>query len=677
MTRFETLTLLTCAARVAQSFSHRSKAASELSEWLERNPLGFDWSPETVGFSTTQVSRQDWRDLQDKLAREIARFRKARPDAMARNCADLVRYLSLNKVEADIFMLSARAAQGGPLAALVDNLVDDVRLPLDQAIACLTARPASAIRKAMSVTGKLMNSGLISREGGRHNNYGLSPNSRLSRALEPPTRGLQDILHGLFATPAAPETTWQDFDHLGEARDFAERLLKGALRRKAAGVNILLYGPPGTGKTEFCKTLAAHLGAQLFAVGETDDDGDEPSRNERQMQLRLGQRLLAGRRDALVLFDEMEDLLAEPDMGFLFGTNRRGGSKVHLHRLLETNPVPTLWTTNSIDRMDPALLRRVTFAFELRQPPQHVRARIWARLSDKHRMKLDPATKNQLARESSAAPALADTALRAARLAGGRKADLHLTLRASAKAVRGGREPAPVTTGDALFDSALANADVDLTRILDRMTGTEAPRAVSLCLSGAPGTGKSAFARHLAEAMGLPVVQKRASDMISPFVGETEAQIAAAFAQARQEGAFLIFDEADSFLSSREGAQRSWEVSQVNEMLTWMESHPQPFACTTNMPDRLDPAALRRFTFRATFLPLTAVQRDRAFRQFFGQAAPCGLAALDLLTPGDFAVVAKRAAVLDIRQPDALLQELAREQEAKPGARTAVGFRHA
>ncbi|MDZ7711540.1 MAG: ATP-binding protein [Roseovarius sp.] len=677
MTRFETLTLLTCASRVAQTFSYRTKPANELSEWLERHPLGFDWSPETVPFAPTQVSRQDWNDLQDKLAREIARVRKARPDAMARNCADLAHYLGLNRVEADICMLSARAAQGGPLGALVDNLVDDARLPLDQAIACLTARPASAIRKAMSVTGKLMNSGLISREGGRHNNHGLSPNSRLSRALEPPTRGLQDILHGLFTTPAAPETTWQDFDHLGEARDFAERLLKGALGRKAAGVNILLYGPPGTGKTEFCKVIAAHLDAQLFAVGETDDDGDEPSRSERQMQLRLGQRLLAGRRDALVLFDEMEDLLAQPDLGFLFGINRRGGSKVHLHRLLETNPVPTLWTTNSIDRVDPALLRRVTFALELRQPPQHVRARIWARLSDKHRMKLDPATQNQLARESSDAPALADTALRAAKLAGGREADLHLTLRASAKAVRGGREPAPVAQAEATFDPRLAHADIDLNTILERLTAKEAPRAVSLCLSGPPGTGKSAYARHLAEAMGLPVVQKRASDLMGMYVGQTEARIARAFAQARQEEAFLIFDEADSLLSNREGAQRSWEVSQVNEMLTWMESHPQPFACTTNMADRLDPAALRRFSFRATFLPLTALQRMAAFRQFFGQEPPKDLQSLDLLTPGDFAVVAKRARLLDIRRPVDLLAELAREQAAKPGARAPVGFRNA
>jgi len=177
--------------------------------------------------------------------------------------------------------------------------------------------------------------------------------------------------------------------------------------------------------------------------------------------------------------------------------------------------------------------------------------------------------------------------------------------------------------------------------------------------------------------MGLPVVQKRASDLIGPFVGQTEAQIADAFAAARQEGAFLIFDEADSFLASREGAQRSWEVSQVNEMLTWMESHPQPFACTTNMADRLDPAALRRFTFRATFLPLSVGQRELAFGQFFGQAAPRGLAALDLLTPGDFAVVAKRAGLLDIRKPTDLMAELEREQTAKPGSSAAVGFRNA
>jgi hypothetical protein len=35
----------------------------------------------------------------------------------------------------------------------------------------------------------------------------------------------------------------------------------------------------------------------------------------------------------------------------------------------------------------------------------------------------------------------------------------------------------------------------------------------------------------------------------------------------------------------------SFEVSQVDEMLTWMESHPLPLVCTTNLPERMDRAA--------------------------------------------------------------------------------------
>ena len=676
MTRHETLFLLTCALRVAEAFSHRSKIAGELSDWLERYPLGIEWSPDTGSYGAVQISRQDWMALRERLGRAVASSDRARPDAVARNCAELGRYLRLGPVEADIFLLSARVGQGGPLASLVGALVDDARLPVDQVVACLTGHSASAVQRAMSPAGRLMTSGLISREAGRHGHHGLAPNDRLSRALLPPTRGLRDILNTLFASPVHPTATWEDFEHLSEGRDFAARLLRGALRRhKAEGVNILLYGPPGTGKTEFCRVIARHLGAQLFAVGETDDDGDEPCRRERQMHLRLGQRLLAGRKDALVLFDEMEDLFAT-DWSFPFSATRRGGSKVHLHRLLETNPVPTLWTTNSIEQVDPAILRRLTFSLEFRPPPQRVRARIWDRLSTRHRMALDDDLREQLARETTDAPALADTALRAAKLAGGRQSDLRLAVQASAKAVRGGRAPVPVSGLETAFDPDLTRADVDLNVLLRRLGARSAPRAVSLCLSGPPGTGKSAFARHLAETMGLPVVQKRASDLLGMFVGETEARIADAFAEARTEGAFLIFDEADSLLSTREGAQRSWEVSQVNEMLTWMESHPQPFACTTNMADRLDPAALRRFTFRARFLPLSEAQRIAAFRRFFDVAPPHGLEPLDLITPGDFAVVTKRAQLLGIHNPAELVAELEREQQAKPEARGPVGFRH-
>ena len=130
---------------------------------------------------------------------------------------------------------------------------------------------------------------------------------------------------------------------------------------------------------------------------------------------------------------------------------------------------------------------------------------------------------------------------------------------------------------------------------------------------------------------------------MSMWVGQTEQRIAAAFAEARAEGSILVFDEADSLLADRRGAVRSWEVSQVNEMLTWMESHPLPFACTTNFGENLDPATLRRFTFKIALDHLTPDQSQAAFHTYFTLKAPPEVGDLTTLTPSDFAVVRRKA----------------------------------
>ena len=215
---------------------------------------------------------------------------------------------------------------------------------------------------------------------------------------------------------------------------------------------------------------------------------------------------------------------------------------------------------------------------------------------------------------------------------------------------------------------------MDLVAFSERLVASAATR-FSLCLQGPPGTGKSAFARHLAERLGLEVEQKRASDLLSMWVGETERLIAAAFAEARDQRTFLIFDEADSLLADRRFAHRSWEVSQVNEMLTWMESHPLPFACTTNFNERLDRATLRRFTFKIAMDCLSAEQARMAFRHYFGLAAPESVAALTSLTPGDFPVVRRRAEILGaLDDAEALVRMLRDECEAKEESSRSVGF---
>jgi len=174
--------------------------------------------------------------------------------------------------------------------------------------------------------------------------------------------------------------------------------------------------------------------------------------------------------------------------------------------------------------------------------------------------------------------------------------------------------------------------------------------------------------------MEMEVRLRRASDLLSMFVGGTEANIARAFAQAQAAGELLIFDEADSFLQDRRGAYRSWEVTAVNEMLTWMESHPLPFACTTNLMDAVDLAAMRRFTFKLRFEHLDPPRVRAAFERFFGVDWPQVVPLPAQLAPGDFAVVAQRARIEGVDDQVKLANMLVEECRHKPGRSRGMGF---
>ena len=63
----------------------------------------------------------------------------------------------------------------------------------------------------------------------------------------------------------------------------------------------------------------------------------------------------------------------------------------------------------------------------------------------------------------------------------------------------------------------------------------------------------------------------------------------------------LVFDEIDSFLQDRNKAIRSWEITQVNEMLVQMEGFDGVFIATTNLMDSLDRTSIRRFDMKVGF----------------------------------------------------------------------------
>jgi SpoVK/Ycf46/Vps4 family AAA+-type ATPase len=391
----------------------------------------------------------------------------------------------------------------------------------------------------------------------------------------------------------------------------------------------------------------------------------EADRSERLADLVFSQRLLAGQRRTALLFDEMEDVAVH--------LLRRGGSKVYLNRLLETNAIPIIWTSNELQHIDPALLRRMTLAVELRRPPASQRKRILERLVKRVGLALSDAEIEGLARRVDATPAILENALRAAKLAGGGADAIERAALGIVRAVSGVIARKPGNIPD--FDPLLSTASQDLGLLADKLVSGRV-KAFSICLSGPPGTGKSAFARYLARRLGLELVQKRASDILGPYLGQTERSIAVAFEEAVEANAVLVFDEADSLLLDRRDATRSWEISQVNEMLTWMEEHPLPVFFTTNIMERVDTASLRRFTFHIVMRFLDTPGLRRAWQVFFAaDRVPAEGLGYANLTPGDFVKVRKQAEVLGVLdQPVRLAEMLGDVSRAKPDASGSLGF---
>lgn len=522
-------------------------------------------------------------------------------------------------------------------------------------------------RKLSSVFGKrgqLMQLGLLEdRHGGD-----FSPSEMLLKILRQRTtdpRALEDMLIG---EPVTSTLALADFDHLGQARDDVVAILDGCLKRREEGVGLLFYGPPGTGKTEFATLLGEACKARVVFAGEMSDDQREPGRSDRLAHLSLlsaiGRR--AGR--VIVVVDEADDIFTGVDDEEY---SNRSGSKVFINRLVEKCSVPTIWITNHPARFGDAVLRRMLRAVEFRKPGADVREKIIDRHLSTLELDLDPASRARLACLDTA-PAVIASGLRAASLGSG-GGEMAIASVLSIQRAMGQMEPMPPLHQPVGFDAALSSADMNLVDLENRVVAA-GPSALSFLFTGLPGTGKSAYARHLAGRLGLDVLQKRGSDLLGMYVGQTEENIARAFEEAADCRKFLVFDEADTLLSDRRHAHRNWEVAQVNEMLTWMENHPLPFAATSNLLDRLDPAVQRRFLFKVRFAAMTPGQIDLAFRRYFGCDAPASLCRLDMVTPGDFPVVARKAKVLGKKDAEAIAALIAMEVALKPGIRTPIGF---
>ncbi len=605
---------------------------------------------------------------------------------LVENIAWLGERLSFDQVTRDvcavIMLLQANGSFQNSMSRLNISCTD---MRAAQILSNMTGHELVAISRTLSRAGALAQSGLVRFEHDINDferKFRVAdnmPNILLTRQ-EPPDQ----LLTHFFRPASSGKLKEEDFVHLEADYRLLHKYLTQALAMSEVGVNILIHGKPGTGKSEFARVLSASVGAVLHEVSCADEDGDAQKGEARLASYLLCQRLLGPVGDGLVLFDEIEDVFPSNMGGLmaLFGKNTRsvGNGKAWINRILETNPVPAIWISNSIEQIDPAYLRRFDFILEIPTPPEAARHSIAKKYFGNTHASGDWIAR--LAKWDEVTPAQMEKAARVASMvspaAGGDIEQIaERVLRASAQVL--GQSPLPTRKGQAAYSLNYVNTSRSPEQII---AGLHRVERGSFCFYGPPGTGKSALASHIAGAIGKPVMIKRASDLLSKWVGDSEQNIAAMFRAAEAEKAVLILDEADSMLADRRDATHSWEVTQVNEMLSQMESFQGVFVCTTNLMDRLDAASLRRFDFKVRFDYLRPEQRlsllhaswpalpspltDQARRQ---------LAALDQLTPGDFAVVARQWALTGM-EPEAaeIIEALAEECRVKGSTSKSIGF---
>lgn len=177
---------------------------------------------------------------------------------------------------------------------------------------------------------------------------------------------------------------------------------------------------------------------------------------------------------------------------------------------------------------------------------------------------------------------------------------------------------------------------------------------ITAMFSGPSGTGKTLAADVLARELHLDLYKIELSSVVSKYIGETEKNLERIFDAAESGGVILLFDEADSIFGKRSDVKDSHDRhanTEVNYLLQRMEAYSGLAILTTNFPNNLDSAFLRRLRFVVPFPFPSPTQRSEIWRRVFPPDTPTKDLKFDKLAQlnvagGNIRIIALNAAFL-------------------------------
>lgn len=467
----------------------------------------------------------------------------------------------------------------------------------------------------------------------------------------------------------------------GQARQLREWLDLGfhhpdLLSRLGTGarMGVLVTGPAGSGKAALVEAVAAEVGARLVRAWGPALAALEVNAGAQQLRALLQP---AGS-PTVVLLEDVEDLVPREGGGPLATT-----FLAELAAAVDSGRLAVVCTTSRPEAVDPDLRTpgRLDHELAVPVPDRAQRRRLLDVLTAHVPLGTDVDLDDAAARTPGFVAADLIALVREAGLrAAGRqreaespvvaKADLDAALEVvRPTAMEGAQLQLGGLTLEDVGDMAETKAalteavlwPLQYPETFARL-GVQAPRGV--LLYGPPGCGKTFLVKAIAGSGQANVLSVKGAELLSKWVGESEAAVRDLFRRAREAAPSLVFlDEVDALAPQRGGSSDGGTTDRVvAALLTELDGveslHDVVVIGATNRPDLIDPALLRPGRIeRLVFVPPPDAEARAAILRAAAKDVPLQDVDLDGLgrrtdgySAADCAALVREAALTAMRE---------------------------